>query len=515
MNEVQVINGAIEPGDWVIAKPDDDYGCLVGQVLYIEKLGTPEHESENLTDDVHVNFMAVEYSKHMKAQILEAFDNLGSTAIHFEDLPLDDAIMAPESLISVDFSSNDLHILTESYEKAEVYCNAVIAAQNCGDKLTALKERLDKNLSDYADGFIKLDTPLMLRKARELANTNDMYAYMNERHEYSEPELDYLLLFQDPLRVATDAWLEMGKGDVAYGFYHAVDAHKAIVEDYALAGGAVSMASVETQDSVEQPLSPVAQVSGEEIGDVGTMPEMLRKLMMFELAKSGFPQAEYAPETGMIKIPVDGFERPILITEEGYVRYMPEVSDLADSLKPIAEQVREMAYAWEYSRAMPVGDLPEFRLLAECNSIVLAARDDSVHGRGLHFVTWEYNYERTGMYRGHYTEDYIYAKEDFAVRAGLVPENKLFTPEQAVEVKTSIDYRIKKDNKLTLAAEDMLKDVAGKLDHAYPSQSDLKKDPPGKKPSIGDRLRAGKEKPDATKANNPAPTAKKRTKEID
>ncbi len=74
--------------------------------------------------------------------------------------------------------------------------------------------------------------------------------------------------------------------------------------------------------------------------NVAVMPEMLRKLMLHEFAKSGFPQAEYAPESGMIKIPVNGCERPILITEEGYVRYMPEVSDLADSLKPIAEQVR-------------------------------------------------------------------------------------------------------------------------------------------------------------------------------
>ncbi len=113
MNTAQAINGEIQQGDWVIVKPDEDYGCLVGQVLSVEKLGSPEHDTGNLTDDVHVNFMAVEYSRHMKAQILEAFDNLGSTAIHFEDLLLDDVIMAPESLIIADFGAGHLDVLTE------------------------------------------------------------------------------------------------------------------------------------------------------------------------------------------------------------------------------------------------------------------------------------------------------------------------------------------------------------------------------------------------------------------
>jgi hypothetical protein len=249
--------------------------------------------------------------------------------------------------------------------------------------------------------------------------------------------------------------------------------------------------------------------------NVNVMPEMMRKLMLSELAQNGFPQAEYAPASGMIEIPIEGFERPILITEEGYVRYMPEVSDLADSLKPVAEQVREMAYAWEHSREMPVGDLPEFRLLSEYNNIVLAARDDTEHGRGLHFVTWEYNYERTGMYRGHYTEDYNYAKEDFALRSGLVSEHKLVTPEQAAEIKASVEYRINKDGKLTLAVEDMLKDFAGNLDRAYPALKSTEKPAHGKKPSISKKLQDGKAKSDANKAKSPAAKPKKRTKEID
>ncbi len=504
MYTTQAINGEIQQGDWVIVKPDNDYGCLVGQIEYIHPLGSRLHDEGHKTDDVHVSFVNVEYTKLEKARLLEAFSHLYPSAETFDDMPLDDVTMSPDDLICADFGAEHLDVLAHSYDEAEAYCNAVIAAQSCVDKLASLKERLAYNIGDYADSFVKLDTPQMLIMSKELAGINDMYAYMTEKHEYSEPELDYLLLFQDPLRVAANAWLEMGTADVSHGFYHAVDARNAILEDYALAGGIGDTATVKAQSGI-----------GEEIEDTTAMPEMMRTLMLHEFAKSGFPQAEYAPESGMIEIPVDGCERPILITEEGYVRFMPEVSDLADEMKPIAEQVREIAAAWEYSRDMPVNGLQEFRLLSEYNGIVLAARDDTEHGRGLHFVTWEYNYERTGMYRGHYTEDYNYAKEDFAVRSGLIPEEKLLTPEQALEVKESIRFRLKNADDITPKAEEILASITGNLHEAYPAPEIAEQAPPDKKPSIAERLQAGKEKSKANRANNSAPAAKTRTKEID
>jgi len=53
---------------------------------------------------------------------------------------------------------------------------------------------------------------------------------------------------------------------------------------------------------------------------------------------------------------------------------------------------------------MPIKDVAEFRLLSECNKIVLAARDDG--DRGLHFVTWEYSYDRKDVGAGHYRTRY-------------------------------------------------------------------------------------------------------------
>jgi hypothetical protein len=254
----------------------------------------------------------------------------------------------------------------------------------------------------------------------------------------------------------------------------------------------------------------------EQEGNGAAMPELYKKLLLRDLWSSGFSQAKYLPETGQIKIPLDGHEHPPLITASGSVLYHEEHRDLAlDTLSPIAGRAKEIADAWNCSREMPVSDLPEFRMLAEYNNIVLAARDDTEHGHGLHFVTWEYNYERTGMYRGHYTEDYSYAKEDFAVRADLIPESKLIKPEQAAEIKASVEYRIKNDDHLTLAVEDILKDVTEKLERAYPAIGKSEKPQSGKKPSIGDKLREGKAKSDANKTQAPADKPKKRTKESD
>jgi hypothetical protein len=102
----------------------------------------------------------------------------------------------------------------------------------------------------------------------------------------------------------------------------------------------------------------------------------------------------------------------------------------------------------------------------------MSARNDTEYGRGLYFVTWQYDRDRTGVEHGHYTEDYNAAKEDFASRSGLVSKDKLFTPEQAVEMKTSIDFRIENDDELTYATENALNDIAGKLNAAYFNKND-------------------------------------------
>lgn len=70
----------------------------------------------------------------------------------------------------------------------------------------------------------------------------------------------------------------------------------------------------------------------------------------------------------------------------------------------------------------------DYRLLADFNGTVLAGHSTS---HGTEFVTWEWDYQHSGMWQGHYYGgNFIGAKQDFAVRSGLISKELLFKKEQ-------------------------------------------------------------------------------------
>lgn len=76
----------------------------------------------------------------------------------------------------------------------------------------------------------------------------------------------------------------------------------------------------------------------------------------------------------------------------------------------------------------------KFHLLADFGGAVLAGRELE-NGRGYQFVTWIWDYNRTGVSYGHYyDEDFCGAKQDFAVRSGLISKTQLFSPEELTEL---------------------------------------------------------------------------------
>ena len=73
-----------------------------------------------------------------------------------------------------------------------------------------------------------------------------------------------------------------------------------------------------------------------------------------------------------------------------------------------------------------------YRLLADFNGVVLAGHSSRL---GVQFVTWDWDYERTGVSQGHYMSNhYEAAKKDFAVRSGLVWKQQFFSPEHLTEI---------------------------------------------------------------------------------
>jgi len=139
------------------------------------------------------------------------------------------------------------------------------------------------------------------------------------------------------------------------------------------------------------------------------------------------------PEDGLLPVDLDG-RRLCRITPSGGVRY--QETDIAGEVRGAAlDRVVEIAGSTaEYMRLMDAapqlladGLEGDYRLLTEFNGAILAGHPTRY---GVEFVTWERD-RGGGLCCGHYFsfQDYACAKQDFAVRAGLIPESALI-PEQ-------------------------------------------------------------------------------------
>ena len=118
-----------------------------------------------------------------------------------------------------------------------------------------------------------------------------------------------------------------------------------------------------------------------------------------------------------------------------------EANDLYHRVAATADEVYEYVEAVINAPILRAADLhEEFRLLADCGGAVLAGRERE---QGYQFVTWVWDFDRLGVSHGHYYEgNYQRAKQDFAVRAGLISRAQLFTPEQLTELYRATDYSL-------------------------------------------------------------------------
>lgn len=218
------------------------------------------------------------------------------------------------------------------------------------------------------------------------------------------------------------------------------------------------------------------------------MNEMLKRLMLVELRKQGFTQVRYDPEKDAV-LPTPDFpkiemrENEIWFPREEPKYVLGEKFQTREELEaparkltygtllPIFNNVTEMAAAWENAKPIPIRNVSEFRFFSEYNNILLAARDDGDYG--LHFVTWEYSFDRKGVGQGHYTTNYEEAKKDFATRSGLIPEKILFLPEQLKQIYSALLFQGKNDDELTYDTEKELHTVIEKLETICPDLKEL------------------------------------------
>lgn len=76
------------------------------------------------------------------------------------------------------------------------------------DKLQELLDRLDANLEDFRKSWESIDKAKLIDGSREITAIKDAHYYLTESHGFEPEEIDYLLLFENPLQVVADKWLE-------------------------------------------------------------------------------------------------------------------------------------------------------------------------------------------------------------------------------------------------------------------------------------------------------------------
>ena len=178
-------------------------------------------------------------------------------------------------------------------------------------------------------------------------------------------------------------------------------------------------------------------------------------------------------EDGLLPVEWDG---RILcrVTESGAVRYDPTWVDTGRARAALAQVTETAGTVMGYMRLMEVapplkvnGLEDGYRVLADFNGTVLAGVQSK---HGVHFVTWDWAYGHTGVCHGHYfMENYAEAKQDFAIRSGLIQKERLFTPEQMTEI-----YRCCADSvdgdffELTGEQEKMIRSVQQQIEECVP-----------------------------------------------
>ena len=169
-------------------------------------------------------------------------------------------------------------------------------------------------------------------------------------------------------------------------------------------------------------------------------------------------------------------EKPLCsVDRDGIVRFRPaditgpEVDRQLRTVIQTAGHVKEYMRIFERAPALKAIGLEDtFKVLADFGDAVLAGRSCKT---GAKFVTWEWDFDRQGVHAGHYfMENYEAAKRDFAVRAGLVESQRLFSDEQLAVIRDACEFALEDDATLSYAEEKQLQSVQEQIELLLPQQ---------------------------------------------
>ena len=121
-------------------------------------------------------------------------------------------------------------------------------------------------------------------------------------------------------------------------------------------------------------------------------------------------------------------------------------------------------YCSAYEKATPLvadGLSGNYRCLAEFGGAVLAAKYNDEFG--FEFVTWDRTFDGKSVCNGNYCSDYAAAKENFAIRSGLVDKDKLFSTEELERIGKCVDFTMRHNGDLNFDDCECLKKLNEKI----------------------------------------------------
>lgn len=162
------------------------------------------------------------------------------------------------------------------------------------------------------------------------------------------------------------------------------------------------------------------------------------------------------------------------ITADGGVRYWqedvatPERERACERATDLACTVREYMTLLEQAPPLQAQSLTgDYRLLADFNGAVLAVHPTRL---GVQFVTWDWSFDRTGLNQGNYfQENYVGAKQDFAIRAGLISKQLIFNEAQLTEIYRCCTDTLDAGVDLTVDQEQCIKSVQEQILRGMPN----------------------------------------------
>jgi hypothetical protein len=148
-----------------------------------------------------------------------------------------------------------------------------------------------------------------------------------------------------------------------------------------------------------------------------------------------------------------------------------EAEHQLQSVMHMAKQVKEYMQILELAPSICVhGPDDRRKVFADFGDVVLVG---SAGRKIVDFATWEWDYGRSAVYAGHFFSDnYEAAKQDFAVRAGFVNGQRLFSDQQLGVIRNACEFALEGDATLSFEEEKLLRSVQEQIEDLFPIQQE-------------------------------------------